>query len=224
MPTSWHACKSRPWPWMAARSIRTRPICAAAVVAGRTISARRSCCATAPTTSLPGVHVIVPLRIAGSDAAVLVDRGWIPYEMSNPEQRKVFQDATGAVEVHGILRRSQPRRSSLSPADPPLGPERPRLDAWYRVEVPRIQEQVPYRLLPVFLEEETGGRRTRPTLPPSRSRHRAQRRPAPGLCDPVVRVRGHPAGRLHPVVSPANDARVICTKVRKGLDKASQSG
>jgi surfeit locus 1 family protein len=103
---------------------------------------------------LPGVHVIVPLRIAGSDAAVLVDRGWIPYEMSNAEQRKVFQDATGAVEVRGILRRSQSRRSTLSPADPPLGPERPRLDAWYRVEVPRIQEQVPYRLLPVFLEEE----------------------------------------------------------------------
>lgn len=104
---------------------------------------------------LPGVHVIVPLRIAGSDAAVLVDRGWIPYEMAGAEQRKVFQDATGAVEVRGIVRRSQARPSSMSPADLRLGPERPRLDAWYRVDVPRIQEQVPYRLLPVFLEEET---------------------------------------------------------------------
>ena len=42
----------------------------------------------------------------------------------------------------------------MSPADLPLGPERPRLDAWYRVDIPRIQEQVPYPLLPVFLEEE----------------------------------------------------------------------
>ena len=33
---------------------------------------------------IPGVHVIVPLRIVGSDAAVLVDRGWIPYEMAGP--------------------------------------------------------------------------------------------------------------------------------------------
>jgi surfeit locus 1 family protein len=74
--------------------------------------------------------------------------------MSNPEQRKVFQEATGAVGVRGILRRSQPRRSNMSPADLPLGPERPRLDAWYRVDIPRIQEQVPYPLLPVFLEEE----------------------------------------------------------------------
>ncbi len=33
---------------------------------------------------LPGVHVLTPLRIAGSDAAVLVDRGWIPYETLLP--------------------------------------------------------------------------------------------------------------------------------------------
>src|SRR5262245_21707826 len=26
----------------------------------------------------PGVHVIPPLRLSGSDAAVLVDRGWLP--------------------------------------------------------------------------------------------------------------------------------------------------
>ncbi|MGC8780654.1 MAG: SURF1 family cytochrome oxidase biogenesis protein, partial [Anaerolineae bacterium] len=50
---------------------------------------------------------------------------------------------------------SQARRSALSPADPPLGPDRPRLDAWFRVDLPRIQEQMPYPLLPVFLEEET---------------------------------------------------------------------
>jgi surfeit locus 1 family protein len=103
---------------------------------------------------IPGVHVIVPLRIPGSDAAVLVDRGWIPYEMAGQEQRKVFQDATGEVEVRGILRRTEVRSSRISPADRPLGPERPRLDAWHRVDIPRIQEQVPYPLLPLFLEED----------------------------------------------------------------------
>ena len=104
---------------------------------------------------VPGVHQLVPLRIAGSDAAVLVDRGWIPFEFSSPEQRAQFRNATGEVEVQGILRNSQTRRNSLSPADPPLGPERARLDAWFRVDLPRIQEQVPYRLLPLYLEEET---------------------------------------------------------------------
>src|SRR5271157_2509818 len=31
---------------------------------------------------VPGVHLVTPLRIAGSDAAVLVDRGWVPEEAS----------------------------------------------------------------------------------------------------------------------------------------------
>jgi len=102
---------------------------------------------------IPGVHVIVPLRIAGSDAAVLVDRGWIPYEMAEQTQRAQFRDAAGEVEVSGILQQSQVRPGRVAPADPPLGPDRPRLDAWHRVDIPRIQEQVPYPLLPLFLEE-----------------------------------------------------------------------
>ena len=102
---------------------------------------------------LPGVHVIVPLRLAGSDAAILVDRGWIPYEQAAPDQRAQFRDATGEIELSGILRRSMARSSNLAPADPPLGPDRPRLDAWHRVEIPRIQEQIAYPLLPLFLEE-----------------------------------------------------------------------
>ena len=103
---------------------------------------------------IPGVHVIVPLRIGGSDAAVLVDRGWIPYEMADPAQRAQFRDAAGEVEVSGILQQSQKRPGSIAPADPPLGPDRPRLDAWHRVDIPRIQEQIPYPLLPLYLEED----------------------------------------------------------------------
>ncbi len=104
---------------------------------------------------VPGVHLLVPLRISGSDAAVLVDRGWIPFELAGPDQRPTFHNAVGEVEVQGILRISQSRGNSLSPADPALGPDRPRLDAWFRVDLPRIQEQIPYRLLPVYLAEET---------------------------------------------------------------------
>jgi surfeit locus 1 family protein len=103
---------------------------------------------------IPGVHVLVPFRLAGSDAAVLVDRGWIPYEMADSAQRAQFRDAAGEVEVSGILQQSQKRPSSIAPADPPLAPDRPRLDAWHRVDIPRIQEQIPYPLLPLYLEED----------------------------------------------------------------------
>jgi len=57
--------------------------------------------------------------------------------------------------VRGILRQAQVYTGGLAPADPPLGPSRPRLDAWFRVDLPRIQEQMPYKLLPVYLEEDS---------------------------------------------------------------------
>lgn len=109
----------------------------------------------------PGVHLITPLRISGSEAAILVDRGWIPYEDAAADRRARFDRPSGAVTVTGILRRSMVRSSFASPADPSLGPDRPRLDAWHRVDIPRIQEQIAYPLLPMYLELE------RPTTLPS---------------------------------------------------------
>ena len=114
---------------------------------------------------LPGVHLIVPLRINGSDVAVLVDRGWVPYDMSDGEQRTVFDRPTGEVMVYGILHRSESRASSFSPADAPLSPDLPRLDAWHRVEIPRIQEQMPYPLLPVYVEDAVPGPASGPRFP-----------------------------------------------------------
>jgi surfeit locus 1 family protein len=101
----------------------------------------------------PGVHLITPLRISGSNEAVLIDRGWIPFERSDPAQRAAFDQPTGVVEVAGLIHRSQTRLNFLSPADPSLGPDRARLDEWFRVDIPRIQQQVPYALTPVFVEE-----------------------------------------------------------------------
>jgi surfeit locus 1 family protein len=104
---------------------------------------------------LPGVDLLTPLLIEGSDAAVLVNRGWIPFEMSMPGQRGVFRAEEGTVEVQGILRSTQTRPSRFAPADPTPGPGQAGLDAWLRVDLARIQEQAPYRLLPVFLEQES---------------------------------------------------------------------
>jgi surfeit locus 1 family protein len=98
---------------------------------------------------VPGVHLITPLRLNGSGAAVLVDRGWIPLEQSSPEQRRAFA-VSGQAVVQGVARLSQ--ENTFGPVDPPLGPDRPRLDAWFRVDIPRIQQQVGYPLLPVFVE------------------------------------------------------------------------
>jgi surfeit locus 1 family protein len=105
---------------------------------------------------LPGVDLLTPLRIEGSDAAVLVNRGWIPFEASDPVQRTDFRTEAGPVEVRGIIHSTQTRPSRFAPADPTPAPGQAGLDGWLRVDIARIQQQVPYRLLPVFVEEEAG--------------------------------------------------------------------
>jgi surfeit locus 1 family protein len=101
---------------------------------------------------VPGVHILTPLRISGSEAAVLVDRGWIPRDLSDPAARREFAAPPGEVLVAGIARRSQ--ENAGGPQDPPLGPDRPRLDAWFRVNIAAIQQQTGYTLLPIFVEQQ----------------------------------------------------------------------
>jgi surfeit locus 1 family protein len=100
----------------------------------------------------PGVHVITPLKIAGSATAILVDRGWIPYESGAPAARAAYQTPAGEVAVEGVLRASQTRPYPFLPADPTRGPDDSRLDQWYWLNVEQIQQQIPYPLLPMFVE------------------------------------------------------------------------
>lgn len=106
--------------------------------------------------SAPGVHVLTPLKIEGSEQAVLVDRGWIPYTAAAPEVRAAYHTPRGTVTVTGLLRLSQSRPSPLVPADPAISPALPRIDAWYWVNIEQMQTQMPYRLLPFFIEQSAG--------------------------------------------------------------------
>jgi surfeit locus 1 family protein len=55
-----------------------------------------------------GYHVITPLIRADGQGAVLVDRGWIPYESRNPATRADGQ-VEGTVTVEGLLYDVPPR-------------------------------------------------------------------------------------------------------------------
>jgi len=102
----------------------------------------------------PGLHLVTPLRINGSDTAVLVDRGWIPRDDSDPEPASLTTyDLPGEVTIEGIAYQTQTRPSSLAPLDPPLKTGQTRLVAWFRVDIERIQEQVPYPLLSIFIRQ-----------------------------------------------------------------------
>ncbi len=100
--------------------------------------------------SLPGYHLLTPLKIAGSDLSVIVNRGFIPMEQGAPAERARYAQA-GTVAVRGILRLPHVPRFFGVP-DPTLTPGQSRLDAWNAVNLPRMQEQVSYPLLPVYIE------------------------------------------------------------------------
>jgi surfeit locus 1 family protein len=99
----------------------------------------------------PGVHLLTPLVIAGSEQAVLVDRGWIPAEASTPDQRSRF-DEPGPVEVRGVIRASRSRPDFGGVPDPPPTPGE-RLLTWNNVNVERIQQQVSSPLLPIYIQQ-----------------------------------------------------------------------
>jgi surfeit locus 1 family protein len=98
----------------------------------------------------PGVHLVAPFRIAGSEKAVLVNRGWIPSREARIDRLPEF-DEPGPRVVTGTLQTTQalPRSASQSGPALPAGPQR----EWYRVDIPAIQAQLPYELLPLYVQQ-----------------------------------------------------------------------
>lgn len=92
-----------------------------------------------------GFHVVTPLVI-GDDQAVLVNRGWVPLEFDDPPVGPALAPPD-RTEVAGTLRKSQ-SAPTLGPRDPSGG----KLQRMYWIDIPRIQEQSIYDLVPVSLE------------------------------------------------------------------------
>lgn len=100
----------------------------------------------------PGWHVLTPLVLdaADTDAAVIVDRGWVPQELDEPPVAEAApQD--GLVRLEGVL---------LPEGDPPSGalsslaarnPTEGSLDRTFIVDVERLAPQMPYALVPAYL-------------------------------------------------------------------------
>jgi surfeit locus 1 family protein len=99
----------------------------------------------------PGVHLLTPLVISGTNEAVLVDRGWIPAEDAAPEKRAKYAEP-GIVLVRGAIRQTRAKPDYGSP-DPPLAPGEQRLDVWSNVNVERIAQQVSRPLLPIYIQQ-----------------------------------------------------------------------
>lgn len=98
----------------------------------------------------PGADLITPLRITGSSEAVLVNRGWIPYAEEGRKSRSIYRHSD-VVKVTGIVQAPGQLPSFLFfNTGPTPSPSNPR-DIWQAVDIPVIQAQTPYHLLPFYV-------------------------------------------------------------------------
>ena len=98
-----------------------------------------------------GVHLLTPLYIQDCDQVVLVDRGWVPYEDFTAGLLAKY-DEPGVVHVEGVIRASNTRPVFGGRADPTPAPGI-RLEAFYLANVDLIAQQLPYPLLPVYIQQ-----------------------------------------------------------------------
>jgi len=93
---------------------------------------------------LPGVHVVTPLRISGSDSAVLVNRGFFP----SPDATFADTDSLnepGPIEVRGVAF-AVPVSSDSGGAVTSNGKE-----TWRRLDLVALRARIPYPLMNIYI-------------------------------------------------------------------------
>lgn len=110
-----------------------------------------------------GHHLLTPL-ILSDGTAILVERGWIPAESNQPSAWRTY-DQPGVVTVRGIIRLGQTASEIGGVPDPTLASGQSGLEMWNLINVERIAQQLPYTLLPVFVQPDPDPSLTQPPYP-----------------------------------------------------------
>jgi surfeit locus 1 family protein len=117
-----------------------------------------------------GYHLLTPLLSNPSTGsgqtpmAVLVDRGWIPAEgNSTPADWRKYDEA-GEVKVTGQIRLGygKPAFGGVADALPEGGS---RLEIWNNANVEKISTQLPYPILPVYIQVNADASDAEPPIP-----------------------------------------------------------
>ena len=95
---------------------------------------------------VPGYHILTPLRIAGSDTRVLVNRGWVPVG-ADRARLPAIDPPPGEVMVTGVA--TVPREGFTLGDPPALTRERPTV--WPQFDLGRYLRSVPFALQPVVI-------------------------------------------------------------------------
>jgi surfeit locus 1 family protein len=99
-----------------------------------------------------GFSLLTPLVLSNGQA-VWVERGWIPSQYNTPDAWRQF-DEPGVVQVEGIIRLPLKKgEMGGGVPDPPLAAGQTRLDFWNYTNIERLQQQVPYLTLPIYIQQ-----------------------------------------------------------------------
>ena len=100
----------------------------------------------------PGVHLLTPLHLIGSDTYVLVDCGWIPLEQDGPVKRQQYDSGAGG-GIEGLIYASI-LQDAPSP-DPGV---------FSQIDLARIGAQLPYPIQDYWVQRLPSGTNTIPPL------------------------------------------------------------
>lgn len=111
-----------------------------------------------------GYHLLTPLRLADG-RAVLVDRGWIPADGNGTPEGWSRYDGEAQAEVQGVMRLGVAKAPFGGRVDPTLAPGQTRLDFWNFVIFERLAAQIPFPILPVYIQPNPDPADTEPPIP-----------------------------------------------------------
>lgn len=103
-----------------------------------------------------GYHVLTPLRIAGSDMRVLVNRGWVP-ALADHSLTPAITTPTGIVEVSGLATLPSTKFFTLGGPQPTGGPWQP---VWQNLDLDAYRRVAPFPMQPLTIlldPESTAG-------------------------------------------------------------------
>ncbi len=114
-----------------------------------------------------GYHLLTPLRFDPSGTGRLViswtAAGFLPKAMLSPSDWRKY-DEPGIVDVSGQIRLGRAKPAIGGVADP-LPEDGARLEVWNNADIARIAAQMPYPILPVYIQPEADANDTEPPIP-----------------------------------------------------------